>query len=199
MSAHEKKQEKGWHGPAAPRGAALKSYVSEVMAVLEKLERSVQSLPRVNEKGGSDCPKAENLFAEKEELESKLSAAAPTLRAYLAALQWEVGRCQGNLEKIRAGGGSVVTPGAIDALDEAAQAAEDAVYHATTDRDSVMLVLPRVEAVLKVSRSHKYPGQEPKRKSLPRDSTRPGVSSDGPVLTRELEDVLSLGPLRRNR
>lgn len=150
-----------------PRGQALTSYLSNVTKDVEQLERALQSLPRVDEKGSSDCPVAENLYAEKEELEAKLSSAAPALRAYLAGLQQECKRCQNNLNKIRAGAGQVSTSGVADALDSAAQAAEDAVYQATTDSNAVMLVLPRVEAALKVSRTKKYPGKEPRRQLFP--------------------------------
>ena len=180
-----------------PRGAALKSYLSQVTSDVQQLESAIQSLPRVDEKGSSECPFAEDLFAQKEELEAKLSNAAPTLRAYLAALEREVSRCQGNLGKIRAGAGQVATAGVVDALDSAAKAAEDAAYQATTDRDDILLVLPRVEAALRISRTRKYPGKQPERTLFPRGAAPPGRSSDGSgsVLGRELEDVLSLGPL----
>lgn len=199
MSGQKSDQASGSKGHNIPRGEALRTYLAHVTASVEKLERSLQSLPRVDDQGGSDCPFAEDLYAQKEALEAEVSSAAPTLRAYLAGLEQELSRCAQNLGKVRGAAGRIATAGVVEALDSAAKEAEDAVYRATTDRDAVELVLPRVEAALKVARTQTYPGKEPKRRMLPRVPGPDGQAphGPGPSLGRELEDVFSLGPLSR--
>ena len=206
MSATDSKQEQGDSVASdAPRGGALRSYLAGVMSTVEELEKAVQSLPRVDEKGGSDCPFAEDLYAKKEQLEAALGKDVAMLQAYMAAIQKEVARCERNLQRIRGDAGKLSTPEAIDAYGEAEQAADNEHHQAVTDRDAIVLVLPRAQAVLAVSQNKKYPDKKPQQRQLPepasptdgKEPTRPRPDTTGkPALGGELGDLLSIGPLK---
>ena len=58
-----------------PRGQALKDYLQGVENEVALLQRAVESLPRVDSKGHSDCPFAEDLYARKDELEANVGRA----------------------------------------------------------------------------------------------------------------------------
>ena len=86
----------------------------------------------------------------------------------------------------------------------AENAQNDECYQAVTDRDAVVLVLPRADAALQVSRSRKFPGDQPPRRQTPPPAAQPPGGPVGPNapeaqpgqgLDHELDSVLSIGPL----
>ena len=189
------------------RGQELRAYLDSVLRTVEQLEGAVQSLPRVDDMGSSECPFAEDLYAQKEELEAALGQDVAMLHGYLAALQDEVARCEKNLERIRTDAGSLTVPEALDAYRTAEDAQNDEYYQAVTDRDAIVLVLPRAEAALQVSRSRKYPGDKPPCRQTPVPGSQPEGGSAGPFVpdantdpgfNRELDSVLSIGQLTRD-
>ena len=200
---HNQNQDRGMV-PKVPRGQELRIYLATVLHNVEQLERAVQSLPRVNTKGSSECPFAEDLYAQKEELESAVGRDVAMLGGYLAALQEDVARCENNLQRIRTDAGNLTVPEALDAYGTAENTQNDEYYQAVTDRDSIVLVLPRAESALLVSRHRKYPGDRPPRRQTPASLPQSHGGAAGPLpsdappasrLDPELDSVLAIGPL----
>ncbi len=195
--------------PAAdiPRGKELRRYLAQVTASVGQLESILQSLPRVEANGRSECPFAEDLYAQKEELETQVSRAVAMLQGYLSALEKEVERCERNLDQIGRDSTKLNVPAALDAYNTAEQAQRDEYYQAVTDRDAVVLVLSRANGVLQVSRSRKYPGKIPERDPFgvppkPLVPPTPGgpqpVGPGGPSLGGDAGDLFDMGPLSRS-
>ena len=133
------------------RGTELRSRLASVSRTVEHLENTLQSLPRVDSRGGSDCPFTRELYARKEKLQASVSSSVAELRKYKVAIEKEITRCRKNLEHIGSAHGRVHTPDAVDALGDAEQAQRDELQSAISGRDAITLVLPRAEAALQVS------------------------------------------------
>ena len=74
---------------------------------IDELDTKVGILPKVDEQGRSDCPSAEHLYAEKQEAEETLEGKVEELRACMAAVQRELGRCEQNRAQIAADAGGL--------------------------------------------------------------------------------------------
>jgi hypothetical protein len=186
-----------------PLGDQLRDELESISARVERLDRALSSLPYVAPDGGSECPFAEQLFFQKEEQEQTVAHDVDTLRRHLRRLEYEIGRCRGNLEQIQADGGTLKLKEASEHYSQATEVQQRELEAVIDDRDAVLTVLMRAEAVLKVSRTRKFPGREP-REQYPFPAPTPGVPSSGRIqpapsgLGSELGKLLSLGPLASN-
>ena len=187
-----------------PRGPALKAYLESVENEVALLQRAVETLPRVDANGRSECPFAEDLYARKDELEANVGRAVVILQEFQAGLEQEVERCQRNLSRIRGDEGDLSTDVAIAKYDLAADKQQEEWERAMFDRNAVNMVLPRAVAVLEVARSKKYPGKTPERRESYRlPEITEIVSSPKPPSFRlpkstvggEIGGLLSAGPV----
>lgn len=186
----------GIQSGGCPRGAALRNEIAVFLQKLAQLESAMTRLPAVDENGSSACDFAEDLYAQKEELEQEVSAGFARLSGYLPLLEKEVQRCQKNLERIEADSQRLNRDEARDSYAQAADLQQAEYRAAVQERDALYIALKKAEAVLQVSRTRKFPGREPQRRDY-----CPPVASDGSVpsagveLGSEVEDVLSTGPI----
>ena len=74
--------------------------VSRVRELITELEKVASYLPAVEDDGYSECPFAEELYANKEEAQTKLAECLVSLRAMLNAIDQELTRCNGNQARI---------------------------------------------------------------------------------------------------
>ena len=70
--------------------------------IVDQLDSTMTKLPYVDENGSSECPWAEDLYAQKEELEAELTFEVEKLRYYMPELEKRVSRCEKNLQRIEA-------------------------------------------------------------------------------------------------
>lgn len=178
-----------------PRGAELRRVLAAICNDVNQLEQAINSLPAVDKNGGSECPFAAELYARKEALEEKVSHWVEELNRFLGFLENEIKRCKKNLETIGADASRLH-------LTETKQEYANAEFEqlsqyrsAVQDRDAVYITLMKARAVLKVSRTRKFPGGAPSVNdgAFGTNSPERGVSSQG-NLGSEVEGLLSLGP-----
>ena len=180
-----------------PRGGELRSELSSISNLIEQLESAMNSLPHVEKNGGSECPFAEDWYAKKEELEKKIAFEVGRISQYLVFLEKEVQRCKGNLAKISSDATRLHHEETKDRYSDAQLKQERECRLAIQDRDAVFVVLQKAEAVLKVSRTRKFPGREPQRDpfsppAFPGGSQTPGQGGPGqppPLILAEPSDV----------
>jgi hypothetical protein len=124
------------------------------------------------------------------------------LKYYQMALDKEIQRCRGNLERIQTDSGRLNLRETSLHYSEAARAQQGQLQSAIDDKDAVCVVLTKAQAVLKVSRTRKFPGRKPQEgypfpvPSLGAPGST-GVQSSPGLLGNELGGLISLGPLGR--
>ena len=186
-----------------PSKMALEAELACISKEINDLEVAISSLPYVNEDGESECSFAENLWAQKEELQEKVSGKLGVLSNHLMQLDAkrlscikELGKIQEDYEKLN--------------IKETSDHYAEAVLRLTDDcrlfeemKDAVTAVLVRARAVLKRSEGRKFPGRKPQQFSFPvgpsgpssAHSPSPGSSSKPGGLGNEVTGLMSLGPL----
>jgi len=182
------------------RGAELRRALANMVDHLEKLDRAMTSLPHVDEQGSSECPFAEDLYAQKEEAEKQVLEDVNRLMGYMRAIEHAIAQCRSNVARIRADSAKLNGEKARDSFSSAEEAAERELREAIQDRDAISVVLARAQAVLKVSQTRKFPGREPQRRPpvpvvVPGASEGPGPRLPAGGIGRELGGLLSIGPL----
>jgi len=181
-----------------PRGAELRRVLAGITEHIEQLDRAMSSLPHVNKEGGSECGFAEDLFAQKEELEKQVIEDVNRLMGYMRAIDHDIARCRNNLSRIQADSAKLNRDEARDCYSRAQEAAERELREAVQDKDAISIVLARATAVLKVSQARKFPGREPQRQLPPAGPGAPegpGPRTPAAGIGRELDGLLSIGPL----
>lgn len=191
-----------------PRGTMLQNELASISALINRLEKAMASLPHVNDEQESECPFAEDLYAQKEELEQELIPKAEVLKRYMVGLENEVQRCRNNLARIQADYAKLNLQETSAHYSEAIEAQLQLLRSATQDRDAVSIVLAKAEAVLKVSRTRKYPGRKPQRQypfpgakpgDMPKSSQLPNTPSTRGEPDDEVDGLISLGPLKQTQ
>ena len=158
---------------------------------MEDLDRSVHSLPSVDEEGNSECPFADELYAKKEELQEKLESRLKDLFELLKAVEAEIKRCEKNLavvtgHKDRIHGDKVRDQYSDEELKLAAR-----IKQLTEIREQIQKAIKAVQKALAEAKARYYPGTKPEK--------GPGISDDSPTpplkgsdADRELDDLLEL-------
>ena len=79
----------------------LDEFINHMEALLDKLTSKANQLPKVDEKGNSECPFAEELYADKEEALTEVAKESKKIEQYLDRVEQEIKRCRKNLDLIR--------------------------------------------------------------------------------------------------
>ena len=199
--------------------------INQVESQIKNLDSKTSILPRVDEDGSSECPFAEDLYAQKEEAEQELINGIRVLEGFLPVLEREIARCRNNLNRIRADASGLNRQEAKNGYSQAENQQKYQYQKFVEDRKNVLFVLKKANLVLEIARSKKYPGRQPRRSSpfakgpatedssLPRSTKPPPyappvrspggtfplgpvVSNPGPKPGGELGGILSTGPLQ---
>ena len=188
-----------------PDGA--EAVAASVRKLAEKVRRACSSLPSVTPDGGSDCPFAEDLYAQKQESWDELADRVADLHAVLSEVDRQIARGRTNLMRILEGERRVSLPEAAAELNRAAQlqSAESARWRGA--RSTVESALRAANAVLEHGELRRFPLGEPRRDpgygiplQMPGRPPRSAGRSDtgrGEALSRETSELLAHGPSRR--
>jgi len=193
-----------------PWKKALQNQLASISKEIEGLERATSGLPYVNEEGESECPFAEKLWAQKEELEKEVSGKLGVLSNHLMQLDAKRLSCIKKMGKIQEDYKKLNIKETSDHYAEAVLRLTDDCHLFEEMKDAVGAVLVRAQAALKMSKKRKFPGRKPQQFSFPigpsgpspAHSPSPGSSSKPGGLGNEVTGLVSLGPLgqtERNR
>ncbi len=155
---------------------------------MEDLDRSVHSLPSVDEDGNSECPFAEELYAQKEELQKTLEARLKDLFEMMKAVDAEIQRCRKNLAVVTAHHDSIHGEKVRDKYSDEEFKLAERIKQLTEIREQIQKAIKAVQKALAESKARYYPGTKPDEwPGIPDDSpTPPPKGSDS---ERELNDV----------
>ena len=79
------------------------SFMRALKDKIQKVHETAARLPRVDSKGYSECPFAERLYAEKEELLQEFELSRNQIPDYLNLIDQEIARFQRNLNQLPSG------------------------------------------------------------------------------------------------
>jgi len=202
----------------------LERVAGDVEKYTKELEDRASWLPIVEEDGSSECPKAEDYYAQKEEVEEKLKLALLDLNRRIPFLAQEISRCRNNLRHISSDREKLMSKEPQDSYSSAEQEQEAQLRGVIKIQMRINDILKRAKLVLEIAEDKKFPGRKPQRKGFspgaPSSSSPiplhepvaimappirspggtfpvgPVVSNPGPGLGGETGGVLSTGPLK---
>ena len=186
------------------------SSISYKKGLVEELSSKTGQCPKVDQKGRSECPFAEDLYAEKEDVTEKVEKELQKLQRYLMLVEQEIARCSANLEQISADAGSLNIEQAKERYAAAKWSQESQYNKAVEQRNALIDLIARTEKTLAMARSKKFPGRKPQKGfrfpaggSEGWEATRSAngeaheTPPDRTSLKTEIESLISVGPLGR--
>lgn len=190
---------------APPNFGQVESDLQAAESKAEALQRAVQSLPRVDEDGHSDCPFAEELYAKKDKLQEELQGLVERLQSHHAAIEKEIARIKNNMVVISAQQDQLHGDRPREHFSEA-EAELAALYKRYVRlRDRVADAIEAVLKVLSDACSKQYPGGKPRENPWAGEGD-PGPGQE-PLIPRrppggadqELEDLFEMDSRRKSR
>ena len=148
---------------------------AQLVSAIQELEQKQSQLPVVEEDGSSECPFAEELYAQKEEAEQKVIERLEHQRTVcLPAIETALAWRKGQLDSVLADGARLLTAGPQDGYHQAEGEAERELATLRRAKQETLEVISRAEQALQRSMKKKFPG------GPPRGSYRPGLPPPPP-------------------
>jgi len=191
----------------------IESFMRYMEGLLDTLKAKVDMLPKVDGDGNSECPFAESLYAERDELEERVNKALQDASGYMELLDREIARLRGNLRRVQSDGNSLTSAQARNEYGFAAQALKHHIEKSFERRKTLSELIALALKLLGLSSGKRWPLGKPQRGFRPRaipggDFT--GVSSLGHQSSKPLRfgssaalrdsalnSLISLGPLNK--
>jgi hypothetical protein len=187
------------------------SYTSFLEKLLETLQSKINVLPKVDDKGRSECPFAENLYAQKEEATSNVIEELKKASRYLALLEQEISRLRQNLAQIESDTGALHLDQAKEKYITAKRSQEIHIEKNIHRKMRLSDLIARAEKLMQLAHKKKWPGGKPKERfrTPPLMAGGPtGVGATGfqnaipdvplppsPAFKTEIDSLMTLGPL----
>jgi len=191
----------------------IESFMRYMEGLLDTLKAKVDMLPKVDGDGNSECPFAESLYAERDELEERVNKALQDASGYMELLDREIARLRGNLRRVQADANSLNSLRAKEEYQNAAQALEHHIGKNLERRKALSELIASAEKLLAFSRAKKWPVDKPQKsfrpgavlggdltgvRSLGHQASKPiGSGSSATLRDSVLDSLISLGPLSK--
>jgi coenzyme F420-reducing hydrogenase alpha subunit len=179
----------------------LKSFISFLDELVENLKTKVGVLPVVDDKGGSECPFAEQLYFQKEEAEEKLNEHLKKGAQYVDLLSKEISKGHENLSRIKSDRSSLNNPQAKEKYEFATKAQKQNINKNIEQLRELEDVISKATECLRISKSSQWPLGKPKERGFgsSNNSNSPKRQHEtdlsGPSLKTEANSLISIGPL----
>ena len=174
--------------------------IQTMAGFLENLSDKTETLPRVDPDGSSECPWAEDKYAEKEEMIKKVKEQLQELEIYLDITCQIINQHQGNIEQVRTDKETLYSNSAKDGYSFAEMTAEHHLREAIERQTALKGMISWAEKVLSLAAEKQFPGRKPKKSN--HSATLPGGShsqsstfdAKGSV-NSGIDNLISMGPL----
>ena len=187
--------------------------LEELNKRIDELIEKIKVLPKVDSKGGSECPFAESLYAYKEMAARGVKKTVKKVRQYIPAVEKEVERCEHNYKRICDDCEKINNAEAKEKYEHARKFQWAECEKAFMRRKHFYETLDRAKKELEKAKEKKWPLGEPKaddsfdpeavleevikgRSPMPHPTNAP-ASRRRSHFSREINSLLSLGPLGR--
>jgi len=164
---------------------AVEEYLGRAEQKAEELWQALDSLPEVDEEGGSDCPFAKELYEKKEALQQEVETALHTLKEYSEEVQKEIVRVKGNMVVISSREDQLHGDRAREHFSEAEVKLAAQYKRLLRLRDRIQEVIEKIEDVIRAARSRVFPGGQREGAKTPAHPVEGGADE-------ELEALLEL-------
>jgi hypothetical protein len=188
----------------------VNSYIYYMKGLAKDLLSKINSLPNVDKDGNSECPFAEDLYAQKDEFMEKVEQESQKMYRYLSLVEHEITRCRANLERISADAGSLNFDEAKKKYEAAMRSQESEYNEVIGKRKALIDLIKMVEETLSMARSKMFPGRKPQKgfrfpagRSEGWEATQSAsgeayeTTPGRPSLKNEIDNLISVGPLGR--
>jgi hypothetical protein len=189
----------------------IDSYMSSLGKLLGTLQSKINELPKVDDKGGSECPFAENLYAQKEEAASNVIEKLKKASRYLALLEQEISRLRHNLAQIQSDTGALHLDQAKEKYITAKRSEQIQIEKNIHRKMRLSDVIARAEKLIQLAHKKKWPGEKPKERFRPpplmaggptgvgdtgfQNAIPDGALPPSPAFKTEIDSLMDLGPL----
>jgi len=133
------------------------SQVAEAERAVMDLDKSVSSLPPVNEKGESPCMQAKDYYAQKEEREDRVRRIQILFREYVPVIEREMDRALENLSRIHAAESSLHSEGPRQELSQGESAARNEYRRLVSQRERAIITIERMAMALSAASRKRWP------------------------------------------
>jgi hypothetical protein len=198
-----------------PGNYELKDVSSFIRALKNKIlnvHETVARLPKIDSKGHSECPFAERLYAEKEELLKDFKTTRNQIPGYMNLIDIEIARFNNNLNQLQSSTTAFNTPQATEEMKSARQGYEFHYNKYLEMKRELSELATQAARVITQAQAKQWPLGEPKKKAnysmAPMNTTGPVSSAPsignrmsmpidtGPSAPSEVDHLLSLGPMK---
>ena len=167
------------------------SLLEHVNEVIEEFRNAMRILPLVDDEGHSDCPFAEDLYAEKARWQEELQFLLGKLHEYQAGSQAEIRRCMRNQAVVEEDQRRLDGEHARDQYDQADDRVLSEYRQNRRARELLTAKIRVVASVLGEARERMFPGRRPRK---PTPSFGAGLRPRG--VDPELDDLFDVDARR---
>ena len=136
----------------------IQGSLATAAASISKLRAAVQVLPEVNGEGHSECPFAQELYAEKERREAEVQAKVGLLHEHRWVVRAEIGRCERNLGTISGHASQLNSDGPRSHYAQAESQLETQLERWRQMLDRIEELIRDAEAALSEASAKPFPG-----------------------------------------
>jgi len=184
------------------------SFIETMEILIDELVSKANQLPNVDKNGYSECPFAEDLYADKEKAVDDVERALTKLMQYIDPVKGEVDRCRHNLKQINADSKMLRTDPAKKDYDFAKKIQASEYNQAIERRKKLFELIQRAVEELHKAKEKQQPLGKPEAQrnfnsaavSGPRGSGFQSIDlsssrASKPSFNKEMSNLLSIGPL----
>ncbi|MGV7223643.1 MAG: hypothetical protein ACQ9MH_19210, partial [Nitrospinales bacterium] len=182
-----------------PGNYELKDVDSFIRALKDKIQKvhdTVARLPKVDSKGHSECPFAERLYADKEELLKDFQSTRNQIPGYMNLIDQEIARFEKNLNQLQSSTTAFNTPQATQQMKSARQGYKFHYNNYANMKQELTELATQAAQVITQAKARQWPLGEPKKKenySMAPMNTKGPVSS-APSIGNRMSMPLNTGP-----
>jgi hypothetical protein len=173
----------------------MDSIVEYMDTLLEDLDKQTGMCPKVDEKGKSECPFAEDVYAKKDMAAEEVTEHLQKLRVFPKLLQEEWAKLRSNLAQVREDLWYLHDKSAREKYRSSAEALEKSIQKNLDKKQQILDLISRAEKLLDLAYKKKWPLGKPKEQRNYPLLTLGSAFNPGPSLGTEVGSLFSLGPI----
>lgn len=182
--------------------AEVEAFIAVAQSCINKLQSATKVLPKVDKDGSSECPFAEELYAQKEEAQKEAQECLEKLGEYQLWVENQIRICQNNLSIISSGKAALRTDRPRDRLSEAEDNLSAFCKKLEELLGKIEDVFRQLQAAIMEASQKQFPGRIPRKNpgfpillSEPDSAHNRNISAG---LDNDLKLMISRGPSGRN-
>ena len=174
--------------------AEVEKHIEKSKSDIEKLKRAMELLPKVADDGDSECPFAEQLYAEKEEALEKANASLKQLDEYRQWVEDEIGKCKNDLTVITAHQEQLHKDQPRRHYSEAEAKVAATLKHLAKVKEEIAELFEQMQESIQQASQKQYPHKIPEKYPYFSASNNSSTCE----LDSELDDMIQQGPLEED-